>query len=469
MKYSPNQRAWVAGLLYHLFLLSTPGMTAEPVSVGLRKQLLVDDWVVAEKSGVTRELGRVEKQNGGKPVFEGYFYGTVLHDEGKFKLWYRGNPYGYAESADGLHFDKISLLKGLDPAHHNTASFYIDPNETDPAHRYKICYAYLRPHAAVLGYSADGIHWNAYNDGKPVTHRAADTYNQIVWDAEAKVYRMFTRTDFARPADGLEVRGTRDMVNPDIKANPRNWRTVREWKFGKGAEDEIYRRQIYALTDWIHEGVHFALMSVYENIPKPGAPYDRRPNHHKRHEHDIVNFYIGTARGNAMWDLNWVYAEKPFVPRGPDGSFDKDMIFPASQIVTHNDRHWVYYNGFRERHGIPDRGPHGIGLATLKRDRFISLTATGAEPGTILTKPFRLEGSRLKVNGQGDSIRVEVLDKTGRITHTAESDKLDALRWEPRWQDDRDLSSAKGKIIQLRFHLKNARLYAFQVINPQPQ
>ena len=86
-----------------------------------------------------------------------------------------------------------------------------------------------------------------------------------------------------------------------------------------------------------------------------------------------------------------------------------------------------------------------------------------------MTKPFRLEGSRLKVNGHGDSIRVEVLDKTGRITHTAESDKLDALRWEPRWQDDRDLSSAKGKIIQLRFHLKNARLYAFQVINPQPQ
>ena len=47
-------------MLSHLFLLSTPGMTAEPVSVGLRKQLLVDDWVVAEKSGVTRELGRVE-------------------------------------------------------------------------------------------------------------------------------------------------------------------------------------------------------------------------------------------------------------------------------------------------------------------------------------------------------------------------------------------------------------------------
>ena len=59
-----------------------------------------------------------------------------------------------------------------------------------------------------------------------------------------------------------------------------------------------------------------------------------------------------------------------------------------------------------------------------------------------MTKPFRLEGSRLQVNGQGDSIRVEVLDITSRITHTAESDKLDALRWEPRWEDDRDLGSA---------------------------
>ena len=83
----------------------------------------------------------------------------------------------------------------------------------------------------------------------------------------------------------------------------------------------------------------------------------------------------------------------------------------------------------------------------------------------ILIKPFRLEGSRLQVNGQGDNIRVEVLDKTGRITHTAESGKLDALRWEPRWQGGRDLGSAKGEIIQLRFHLKNGRLYAFQVIN----
>ena len=436
------------------------------VAVGLRKQLLVDDHVIAEKTRVTRELGKVTKLNNGKPVFDGYFYGTVLHDEGKFKLWYRGNPYGYAESKDGVHFRKIAKMVGLNPSHRNSASFYIDPHETDPAHRYKVCYAFTRPHAACLGYSADGIHWKAYNKGRPVTHRAADTYNQIVWDEEAKVYRLFTRTDYR--GHPIEVRGTRDMINPDIKTNPTNWRKVREWKFGKGPRDEIYRRQIYALTDWIYEGVHFALMSVYEFIPKPGESYDRVRDLVKRHEHDVVNFYIGTARGNAMWDLTWVYANKPLVPRGPNGSFDKDMVFPASQIITHDDKHWIYYNGYGERHGVSGRGQPGIGLATLELDRFMCLEAKD-QPGTVVTKPFKLAGDKLQVNVKGGEILVEVLNRKGEpipgfsAKQATKYKRVDELRLTPTWKNGRRLSTLKGSVIRLKFHLRNAKLYSFQI------
>ena len=441
----------------------------EPVALGTRKQLLVDDYVIAETSGLARTLGKVTKRNGGQPVFDGNFYGTVLYDEGKFKLWYRGDPYGYAESTDGLHFRRISKLVGLDPAHRNSASFYIDPHETDPAHRYKVCYAYLRPHAAALAYSADGIHWKPYNHGKPVTHRAADTYNQILWDEEARVYRMFTRTDFRRPPDGLEVRGARDMINPDIKADPTNWRTVREWKFGKGVTDEVYRRQIYALTDWIYEGVHFGLMSVYEFIPKPGTPYDSRPDLVKRHDHDVVNFYIGTTRGNAMWDLSWVYADKPLIQRGPDSSFDKDMIYPASEIITHDDTHWIYYNGYPERHGVGDRGKYGIGLATLKLDRFIGRRASGEQPGSLVTRPFKLAGTKLQLNVSATAgrIRVEVLDAQrnplpGFSGSAAPwQPAVDSLRWQPQWKTN--LAPLRGKLIRLRFQLENASLYAFQI------
>ena len=40
--------------------LSTAGGT-EPVPVGLQKQLMVDDYVIAEKQNVTRELDLVKK------------------------------------------------------------------------------------------------------------------------------------------------------------------------------------------------------------------------------------------------------------------------------------------------------------------------------------------------------------------------------------------------------------------------
>src|SRR5687768_2047230 len=106
------------------------------VAVGVRKQLLVDDRVIAEKTGVTRELGRPTKANGGKPIFtDGWFYGTVLHDEGKFKLWFRKpgtNGFGYAESKDGLAFEKKADLKGINFAGDYTLAVELDPNETDP-------------------------------------------------------------------------------------------------------------------------------------------------------------------------------------------------------------------------------------------------------------------------------------------------------------------------------------------------
>ncbi len=38
------------------------------IAVGFRKQLLVDDYLIAEKSNVTRELGKVTQANNGQPL-----------------------------------------------------------------------------------------------------------------------------------------------------------------------------------------------------------------------------------------------------------------------------------------------------------------------------------------------------------------------------------------------------------------
>ena len=114
-----------------------------------------------------------------------------------------------------------------------------------------------------------------------------------------------------------------------MKADPTNWTLVRTWEFDREGPDEYRRRQIYALTDWIHAGIHFAMMKVFT----AGG---------------FIDFYIGTSRDGAHWDLSWVYAVEPMIPGGPEGSFDRAGASPFAQPVTWGDRHWLYYSPDRE-------------------------------------------------------------------------------------------------------------------------
>jgi hypothetical protein len=443
-----------------------------PVEVGQQKQLLVDDHAIASMEYLTRQLGRVTKENDGHPIFtEGWFYGTVLRDEGKFKMWYRtekpgGYEYKYAESEDGLSFSTISGLTGIHSKSH-TLTVFIDSHETDPDHRFKAAYDGPAMMAAIA-HSADGINWTPYNDGNPVTHRAADTLNQILWDEGAQTYRLFTRTDFGAMGGDDEIRGSRGMVNPDVKANPTDWTTTSEWIFDREGEGETKRRQIYGLADWIYSGVHFGLLSVYE---WPGDTSEGPTDLVKRHERNIMNCYLATSRDGSDWDLSWVYAGQPIIPRGGDGTFDKDMIHPSSSILTHDDRHWLYYSGGNERHGtkqVVHPRENMIGLASLRLDGFVGLHADDVE-GTVVTKPFKLEGGGLRVNVDATEgkIRIDVLDASGNPlegysgSDATTFEKVDELRLSPCWS--KPLASLKEETIRLRFHLTRAALYSFQV------
>jgi hypothetical protein len=460
----------------------------QPLDIGTRKQLLVDDYVVDTKSNITRELGQATKANDGKPLVVAdkpwenpdlFRIGSVIHDGGKFRMWYQmsDSGFGYAESEDGLLWTKPNQGASQNNAvDYRGLACLPDPHEADPAHKYKAGYGHETVKAC-LAHSPDGFQWTSYNNGNPVTGRAADTLNLILWDDYAKVYRLYTRTDYGRGLYGGtldENRGTRDMINPDVKSNPTNWKTVREWKFDREGPWEYKRRQIYSLGGWIYEGIQFGLLMCYE---WPGDLREGGYDTYTRHEHDVFNFYILTTRGNAMWDTSWVYAGKPLIPRGPSGSFDKDWVASSPNIITWNDKHWIYYMGGKERHDIyrirtPDqtRWQCSFGLATLRLDGFVCLEARD-EPGTVVTKPFKLEGDKLEVNvdAKNGELRVEVLDANGKpipgFSGGASKvyEAVDELRLQPSWNDGANLSTLKGKVVRLKFHLKNARLYAFQV------
>ncbi len=468
----------------------------QSVVVRLRKQLFVDDYVVAQKTNVVRQQGRVTKANGGKPILvadkpwetDHFLIGSVFRDGDRFRMFYKagyappaaGDPPGTphllvatAQSIDGLNWTKPELgIRDFNGSSRNNLiermgmTCFVDPHETDPAHKYKAAYSHWQKMSAALAYSPDGLHWTPYNNAQPVTYRAADTINQLLWDEGAAVYRLYTREDYqGKLRAKIEVRGTRDMTNADVKTHAADWTTTRRWLLDHEGPADFKRRQIYSLNGWIYEGIQFGLLwSLEWPTDLSEGPRDLV----KRHERDVMNCYITTTRGNQDWDLHWVYADQPLIPRGPDGSFDKDWVQPAINIVTWNDKHWFYYGGAKERHGMEGRGPISIGLATLPLDRFAALSA--GDQGTVLTKPFQLLGNRLQINAvtnTGGSVQVQLLDAKGR---TFDGYGLsapfvgDSLRHEVTFNDNSDLSDLKGRMISLRFLLKAAKIYSFAFV-----
>ncbi len=491
----------------------------ERVSVGLQKQLLVDDYVIAEKEYVTRELGKVKKcgivleptlptdftpppgrrgnsgyerdlKSGKKPdgsrvALDFGFYTTVLFNEKdqKFQMWYmpwRLAGIGYAESKDGMHWTKPLVGKGgRDNIVHLSQSFSCMIDPTVPwrhPEKYKAAFDSNLDRVCQpgLAYSADGIHWSDYNDGNPVTGRAADCFDQILWDPIMQKYRLTCRTDIGGQGGRKEYRSVRIMVHDkdnDLLKHPAAWKTIADKIVVDDPKKERNpwgnpRLQFNWMTCWIYQRIYFAPMNVYtmdESDFFDGFDYQTR------HEKDVLDFYIGTSRDGVNFDKSWIYARQPLVPRGPAGSFDKDGVFPPSQFVTYKDEHWIFYGGASERHYSIGRDMK-IGLAKLRLDGFICLEARD-KPGTVVTKPFKLEGRRLEVNvdARAGRMQIEILHENGTPIpgfsgkNAREYLAVDDLRLKPAWENDKDLSALKGKVVRIRFRLRNARLYAFQV------
>src|SRR6185295_1110003 len=127
----------------------------------------------------------------------------------------------------------------------------------------------------------------------------------------------------------------------------------------------------------------------------------------------------------------------PFISNGPVGSWDRfNQSLASNAPIAVGDELRFYYGGRTYRHAPyegKDTGPRAgcIGLATIQRDRFVSLDAS-FDGGEIITRPLKLKGKNLHLNANSDfgEINVEALDSTG--TSIAKSkpihcDSLDTL------------------------------------------
>ena len=490
ISFRPHRQPLAAVLLSTLFASALAEETRDRsiLRVGDQKQLLVDDHVIADKHNLVRQLSRPTKVNGGRPVivddtpwedFGTPIVGSVLREDGRFRIWYRAAgsggdsaTYCYAESLDGVRWFKpeLGLVEFEGSRANNIYQIgrpqvycpFVDPNEKDLRHKYKAAVGAGKGHGTTtaLAYSPDGLRWSYYNGGRPITGRAADTINQVLWDPYAAVYRLYTRTDYGTSGGKGEIRGARDMVNPskELRKQPGDWTTLREWCLGweSGKKDYESYRQIYSLNGWIYEGIQFGLLWSLE---QPGGSEE-------------MDFFLTTAREDHPWNLEWVYQDQPFIPRGSAGSFDSRWIQPATNIVNWKDKHWIYYVGRPVSHSGQGsaEAPTGIGLATVSLDRFVSLTGS-EQLGWFTTRPFVVEGRVFEVNlaAPNGELAVEVLDAEGHPIPGYSREEaivlrqVDGLRLPVRWKNRGDLSQLRERAVRFRLWLRRGSIYAFRI------
>ena len=89
-----------------------------PIELGSRKQIFLDDYLIALKTNVALRIHPAEKSRDNPVIrqtepWEDAFnivYGSVLRDGDKYKAWYKSGPgVSYAESDDGIQWVKPPL------------------------------------------------------------------------------------------------------------------------------------------------------------------------------------------------------------------------------------------------------------------------------------------------------------------------------------------------------------------------
>ncbi|MCK4323793.1 MAG: hypothetical protein KAW89_04635 [Armatimonadetes bacterium] len=295
---------------------------------------------------------------------------TVLHDGEKFRMWYdvrdtrawQDKPeawlaaIAYAESDDGIHWhrpkldlhpyypgvDNVTFLRG---DNYCIAVTVVDDGRDcqDRARRFKIAvdsHNNMKDFGTYIAFSPDGIHWAEY-EGNPIWR--SPEFGDILdayYDKDNGIYIMAYKKWEKLPGFQTHGAGQRCVGI----ATSEDWI---HWD-NKGVvirpdEDDDH---FYGMSLTKIDGLYVGFLRIYQSTIGP-------------------NDGIGWTEVATSTDLTeWKRYRKPFVPRGPVGSFDHAMLWLDAPLQVDNALYY-YYGGYPQGHAhASDRG---IGLITVTR------------------------------------------------------------------------------------------------------
>lgn len=445
-------------------------------------QLVVDDYLVAEMNGVSRTYHAFEKYAGNPVLLPTepwedsitYIYGTVLPDESGvgYRMWYHtmrpedtnndGSNILYATSPDGINWTKPDL--GIRSWHGSTANnmIFVRPGQSgitsvihtpwnvDPNRQYTLMNFDIGGYWGA--YSPDGIHtFDLPNN--PVITDGGDV-GQFMWDPLVQQFRGYVKLNSY--VNGLKRRSVGLSTTASIESWPPLALILEPDTFDDrwvpaGTEQ---RTHLYGMSVFAYESMYLGFLWIFRAT-------------------DAEGYYIGPVYAELVSSrdgVNWKREEgdrPPILPLGAPGQWDDGQLYTAIAPVFDGNTLMVYYGACDNVHGYATKQLNcAIGLATLRKDGFVSLDA-GTSGGSVSTKSLVGVSSPLHVNHQasGGWLKVEVLDANGQIIPgygendciPLQSDSVDQV---VTWQTHTELPAGVSPI-RLRFIMQNASLYSF--------
>ena len=436
-----------------------------PIAIGTRRELWVDDLLIAHMDGVQLKLHKPEP---GDVVlvcdrpWEGNTsaYYTLFQDGDRFRMYYRGSHFDertkkephpqfacYAESRDGLTWEKPELglfefqgsqrnnILWAGAGSHNFTPFK-DPNPASPAEaRYKAlaggtttidgkkrgCLNALK--------SADGIRWTILSEAV-ITAGAFDSQNLAFWDAVRGEYRAYWRIF----AGG--VRAIRTAVSKDFL----HWERQADLAYVDSPAEHLYTNAVMP---------YFRAPQLFIGFPTRFQPKTQQ-----------VEPLFMSSRDGVLF-RRWGEPLIPITaPKDRDGNRSNYMTWGLLQLPG-SDRELSVYATEAYYAGPGSR----VRRFTFRTDGFVSASADGK--GSLITKPLSFGGSKLSLNiASRGRTRVELRDSAGAPWPGFALDDCqpivgDHIAHTVSWKGG-DLAPLAGKAVQLRFVMEQADLYAFQ-------
>lgn len=459
------------GLRNCAFVYGTPeatralGRPSKPLVLKPGPHLFLDEYLIEASQGVSRVVSMPERDRSiPNPVvtaaedrcFQPFFTIDRSPESGKFRIWYGAwrddknmgrSQVRYMESDDGIHWQRPSRLLA-EPGELQFGSEVLDrgPKFSKPDKRYAYCWWFGG--GTRIAFSPDGYNFTPASPSVMLSH---DHDISNIWYDPIRRHYQATISSMREEAQAKGKRRTTLMSHSDdLLKWTAPWIVV-------CAQDRYDKDvlQFYAMSAYLARGdlVIGMVKNLHDDWKAEGCP---------RGAFGVGSTSLAWTRDGRTWIRD---REVFFGPAAEPGAWDHAHAWIDEQLSV-GDKLYLYYGGYRWGHKHNRFEERQIGLVRMPRDRYV---ARSADPkgGRLVTPLVALAGSRITVNAavKGE-LRVRLLDAQGAPMPGFDAFVTgDSAALPVRWAGS---LASLDKPAHIEFTLKNAQLYAFDVIAPAP-